>query len=127
MTGKVYVPANSTGYEDAFANYFTDKMTPHYFGVKITDAVADGLSYTVSYTYNDLANIKDSSNTDYQDDKIVIALYNDGVLVGAKTASATETSAVVTANATADTAKIFAIDNVTSLKPLYEANEYTIQ
>ncbi len=128
-TGTVYVPANSTGYEEAYADFFTtEKMTLNYFGARISDAAAEGLDYTVGYTYNDLANIQDSTNVDYQNDKIMVALYDgEGVLVGAKTASATEVSAVITANAAAATAKIFALDNITSLKPLYEAHTYTIQ
>lgn len=126
ITGKVYVPANGVGYEEAFENFFTtSKMTLNYMGAKITSIEAGDAGYTVNYTYNDLANIQDKNNIEYQNDKVMIALYNsDNVLVKVKTASATETSALVETTDAIAYAKIFALDSIASLKPLYEAHQF---
>ena len=99
-------------------------MTLHYIGAAITSIEAGDTGYTVNYEYNVAANIQDSTNVDHQNDKLVIALYNgDGALVAAKTASATETTVDIETTEAIAYAKIFALDSITSLKPLYEAHE----
>ncbi|MDD4689834.1 MAG: leucine-rich repeat domain-containing protein [Eubacteriales bacterium] len=125
ITGKVYFPVNGVGYEDVYNNFFTvTKTSKHYIGANITSLVSNATGYTVGYEYNVKANIQDNSNIEHQSDKIMVALYNaDDMLVGACTVSTTNTSADIVTTETVSYAKIFALDSIPSLKPLYEAHQ----
>lgn len=125
--GFVYVPANSTGYEDAFAASFnSSRMTLKYYGVCIDAVTANETGYTVSYTYNDLGYITDNTDITYQNDKLIIALYDaDDMLVKVATVSPSETTVDINTDKAISYAKIFALDSIDSLKPLYES--YTMQ
>lgn len=130
-TGVVYVPAVSSGYEEMFPNSFkTNTMSLEYYGVRISDIVSNETGYAVSYTYNDLDYIKDNTDTTYQNDKLLIALYDaDGMLVKAVTVSPVETSVQIDTEKPIATAKIFALESLSTLKPLYEAHTavYTVE
>lgn len=112
---KIYYPMNGTGYtSDAFKLKLTTKAVYSPYGITISSIGQSNSDYTVTYQASDISGTASPI--------ILIALYSqNNSLVGVKTVSAANTSTTITATDVAVNAKIFALDSLLKIKPLYES------